>query len=76
MPEQARVTGERFARQLVEAHDAACPWRGSTCALSLLQFPPLTQVRRGVVGVWPAAGKTAGAGGHIAVAHSRYSRGA
>eukprot|EP00887_Chlorella_sp_A99_P002011 scaffold18.g2011.t1 len=48
LPEQARTTGERFATKLAEAHDAACPWRNSVCAQSLLQFPPLTQdmVRR------------------------------
>ena len=35
----------RYARQLTEAHDSACPWATNCCAASLLQFPPLTQAR-------------------------------
>ncbi|KAI3675084.1 hypothetical protein L1987_84668 [Smallanthus sonchifolius] len=32
--------GEEFASQLDEGHNATCPWRGNSCAESLVQFPP------------------------------------
>nr|XP_043623022.1 uncharacterized protein LOC122594658 [Erigeron canadensis]XP_043623023.1 uncharacterized protein LOC122594658 [Erigeron canadensis] len=32
--------GEEFANQLNEGHSATCPWRGNSCAESLVQFPP------------------------------------
>ncbi|KAD3066705.1 hypothetical protein R6Q59_019085 [Mikania micrantha] len=32
--------GEEFASQLDERHNATCPWRGNSCAESLVQFPP------------------------------------
>lgn len=44
LPEDAAAAGRRHAERLASAHDAACPWRAATSALSLLQFPPLTQV--------------------------------
>lgn len=41
LPPQARAAGERFAKQLLDAHDGACPWRSAASAPSLLHFPPL-----------------------------------
>ncbi|PWA59667.1 hypothetical protein CTI12_AA389560 [Artemisia annua] len=32
--------GEEFANQLDEGHKVICPWRGNSCAESLVQFPP------------------------------------
>lgn len=32
--------GEEFANQLDEGHSVTCPWRGNSCAESLVQFPP------------------------------------
>nr|XP_029120875.1 uncharacterized protein LOC105046736 isoform X2 [Elaeis guineensis] len=32
--------GEAFAEQLDAGHKVTCPWRGSCCADSLVQFPP------------------------------------
>ncbi|KAK9056846.1 hypothetical protein SSX86_024210 [Deinandra increscens subsp. villosa] len=32
--------GDEFASQLDEGHNATCPWRGNSCAESLVQFPP------------------------------------
>ncbi|KAM0063139.1 putative Zinc finger, C3HC [Helianthus debilis subsp. tardiflorus] len=32
--------GEEFANLLDEGHNATCPWRGNSCAASLVQFPP------------------------------------
>lgn len=32
--------GEAFAKQLDTGHKATCPWRGNSCAESLVQFPP------------------------------------
>ncbi|GKA49491.1 zinc finger, C3HC [Tanacetum coccineum] len=32
--------GEEFANQLDEGHNVTCPWRGNSCAESLVQFPP------------------------------------
>ncbi|XP_058211261.1 uncharacterized protein LOC131323469 isoform X2 [Rhododendron vialii] len=31
---------EDFAKQLDAAHKVSCPWRGNSCAESLVQFPP------------------------------------
>ncbi|XP_076940917.1 uncharacterized protein LOC143610279 [Bidens hawaiensis] len=39
----ARTEGENdeeFANLLDEGHNATCPWRGNSCAESLVQFPP------------------------------------
>lgn len=36
----ADIAGEEFAKKLDEGHKATCPWRGNTCAESLVQFPP------------------------------------
>ncbi|XP_042520192.1 uncharacterized protein LOC122093782 isoform X1 [Macadamia integrifolia] len=32
--------GETFAKQLDTGHKVSCPWRGNSCAESLVQFPP------------------------------------
>ncbi|CAI9265244.1 unnamed protein product [Lactuca saligna] len=32
--------GEEFANQLDEGYQVICPWRGNSCAESLVQFPP------------------------------------
>ncbi|XP_073107735.1 uncharacterized protein [Elaeis guineensis] len=32
--------GEAFAEQLDAGHKGTCPWRGNSCANSLVQFPP------------------------------------
>ncbi|XP_058072994.1 uncharacterized protein LOC131221714 [Magnolia sinica] len=32
--------GEAFAKELDSGHKVTCPWRGNTCAESLVQFPP------------------------------------
>ncbi|KAI3509693.1 hypothetical protein L1887_25197 [Cichorium endivia] len=32
--------GEDFGNQLDEGHNVTCPWRGNSCAESLVQFPP------------------------------------
>ncbi|KAM0046771.1 putative Zinc finger, C3HC [Helianthus debilis subsp. tardiflorus] len=32
--------GEEFDNQLDEGHKVICPWRGNSCAESLVQFPP------------------------------------
>ncbi|KAK1418129.1 hypothetical protein QVD17_27268 [Tagetes erecta] len=32
--------GEEFGNQLDEGHKVICPWRGNSCAESLVQFPP------------------------------------
>lgn len=32
--------GEEFSNQLDEGHKVICPWRGNSCAESLVQFPP------------------------------------
>ncbi|OIT00265.1 PREDICTED: uncharacterized protein LOC109228800 isoform X1 [Nicotiana attenuata] len=39
-PDEADIAGEEFAKKLDEGHKATCPWRGNTCAESLVQFPP------------------------------------
>ncbi|XP_059283176.1 uncharacterized protein LOC132036804 isoform X2 [Lycium ferocissimum] len=39
-PDEADVAGEEFAKKLDEGHKATCPWRGNSCAESLVQFPP------------------------------------
>ncbi|CAN4104385.1 unnamed protein product [Withania somnifera] len=39
-PDEADIAGEEFAKKLDEGHKAACPWRGNSCAESLVQFPP------------------------------------
>ncbi|MCD9559465.1 hypothetical protein HAX54_017424 [Datura stramonium] len=39
-PEEADIAGEEFAKKLEEGHKATCPWRGNSCAESLVQFPP------------------------------------
>ncbi|KAF9587235.1 hypothetical protein IFM89_039543, partial [Coptis chinensis] len=37
---QANNAGKAFAKQLNVAHGTSCPWRGNSCAESLVQFPP------------------------------------
>ncbi|KAF9620397.1 hypothetical protein IFM89_011770 [Coptis chinensis] len=39
-PTEADIAGEAFAKQLDVAHGTSCPWRGNSCAESLVQFPP------------------------------------
>nr|GLL47219.1 uncharacterized protein LOC109150534 [Ipomoea trifida] len=39
-PSEADVAGEDFAKKLDEGHKVTCPWRGNSCAESLVQFPP------------------------------------
>lgn len=34
---------EAFAEQLDASHKVTCPWKGSSCADSLVQFPPTPQ---------------------------------
>ncbi|KAK9267555.1 hypothetical protein L1049_009983 [Liquidambar formosana] len=34
---------EAFAKQLDAGHKVTCPWRGNSCAESLVQFPPTPQ---------------------------------
>ncbi|KAL9254972.1 hypothetical protein AKJ16_DCAP16259 [Drosera capensis] len=34
------VVGEAFSKQLDLGHRVACPWKGNSCAESLVQFPP------------------------------------
>jgi hypothetical protein len=40
MPEEADNFGEEFAKTLDYGHKVNCPWRGNSCAESLVQFPP------------------------------------
>ncbi|OVA16395.1 zinc finger protein [Macleaya cordata] len=35
--------GEAFAKQLDVGHKVTCPWKGNSCAESLVQFPPTPQ---------------------------------
>lgn len=37
---EADSAGEDFAKQLDGGHRVNCPWRGNSCAESLVQFPP------------------------------------
>ncbi|XP_019193405.1 PREDICTED: uncharacterized protein LOC109187626 [Ipomoea nil] len=37
---EADSAGEEFVKKLDEGHKVACPWRGNSCAESLVQFPP------------------------------------
>ncbi|KAL5977153.1 hypothetical protein ACLOJK_021495 [Asimina triloba] len=39
-PLQVDNAGEVFAKELDLGHKASCPWRGNSCAESLVQFPP------------------------------------
>ncbi|CAH1444647.1 unnamed protein product [Lactuca virosa] len=39
-PTEGENLGEEFANQLDEGHKVICPWRGNSCAESLVQFPP------------------------------------
>ncbi|KAI3708205.1 hypothetical protein L2E82_37353 [Cichorium intybus] len=39
-PTEGDNLGEEFANQLDEGHKVICPWRGNSCAESLVQFPP------------------------------------
>lgn len=39
-PTEGDNAGEEFANQLDEGHKVICPWRGNSCAESLVQFPP------------------------------------
>lgn len=36
----ADSTEENFSKKLDEGHKVNCPWRGNSCAESLVQFPP------------------------------------
>ncbi|XP_019432684.1 PREDICTED: uncharacterized protein LOC109339664 isoform X1 [Lupinus angustifolius] len=40
---EAQNASESFARQLDSGHKDNCPWRGSSCPESLVQFPPTSQ---------------------------------
>ncbi|XP_059662822.1 uncharacterized protein LOC132308676 [Cornus florida] len=40
LPAEADSKGEDFAKQLDGGHNVTCPWRGNSCAESLVQFPP------------------------------------
>ncbi|KAM7492449.1 hypothetical protein LguiA_035370 [Lonicera macranthoides] len=40
MPTEADSSGEDFAKLLDGGHKVTCPWRGNSCAESLVQFPP------------------------------------
>lgn len=37
---KADSAGEDFLKKLDEGHKLSCPWRGNSCAESLVQFPP------------------------------------
>eukprot|EP00249_Psilotum_nudum_P024677 c29259_g2_i1 orf=1-2220(-) len=37
---QVGIAAESFCEQLDSGHKALCPWRGNSCAESLVQFPP------------------------------------
>ncbi|GFZ07586.1 IAP-like protein 1 [Actinidia rufa] len=37
---EAESAAEDFAKQLDAGHKVTCPWRGNSCAESLVQFPP------------------------------------
>ncbi|KAD4179021.1 hypothetical protein E3N88_27612 [Mikania micrantha] len=39
-PTEDDNVGEKFGNQLDEGHKVICPWRGNSCAESLVQFPP------------------------------------
>ncbi|KAG7646616.1 Zinc finger C3HC-like [Arabidopsis thaliana x Arabidopsis arenosa] len=39
-PLEADTTGEKFSKQLDDAHESSCPWVGKSCSESLVQFPP------------------------------------
>ncbi|KAM0007837.1 putative Zinc finger, C3HC [Helianthus debilis subsp. tardiflorus] len=39
-PTKGGNVGEEFGNQLDEGHKVICPWRGNSCAESLVQFPP------------------------------------
>ncbi|KAL3508911.1 hypothetical protein ACH5RR_028312 [Cinchona calisaya] len=39
-PSEADGAGEDFSKKLDEGHKVSCPWRGNSCAESLVQFPP------------------------------------
>ncbi|XP_010275066.1 PREDICTED: uncharacterized protein LOC104610239 [Nelumbo nucifera] len=39
-PTEVDTAGEAFAKQLDTGHKVTCPWRGNSCAESLVQFPP------------------------------------
>ncbi|THF98291.1 hypothetical protein TEA_022409 [Camellia sinensis var. sinensis] len=39
-PTEADSAVEDFAKQLDAGHKGTCPWRGNSCAESLVQFPP------------------------------------
>ncbi|KAA8524932.1 hypothetical protein F0562_011430 [Nyssa sinensis] len=39
-PMEADNAGEDFAKELDGGHKVTCPWRGNSCAESLVQFPP------------------------------------
>ncbi|XP_006836346.2 uncharacterized protein LOC18427229 isoform X1 [Amborella trichopoda] len=39
-PSEVDSAGEAFAKQLDLGHKVSCPWKGNSCAESLVQFPP------------------------------------
>ncbi|KAL8195430.1 hypothetical protein R6Q57_025833 [Mikania cordata] len=39
-PTEDDNVGEKFGNQLDEGHKVICPWKGNSCAESLVQFPP------------------------------------
>jgi hypothetical protein len=51
LPNEAASAAERFAKQLSDSHAISCPWRSTTCSLSLLKFPRLSRVSKPCVGL-------------------------
>ncbi|XP_077243800.1 IAP-like protein 1 [Tasmannia lanceolata] len=39
-PHEVDSAGEAFSKELDAGHKVTCPWRGNSCAESLVQFPP------------------------------------
>ncbi|CAH9147668.1 unnamed protein product [Cuscuta epithymum] len=39
-PSEVDIAGDDFSNKLDDGHKVTCPWRGNSCAESLVQFPP------------------------------------
>jgi hypothetical protein len=39
LPDEAQQVAEKYSKQICESHAVGCPWRSTTCSLSLLHFP-------------------------------------
>ncbi|KAG7672791.1 hypothetical protein Ndes2526B_g08673 [Nannochloris sp. 'desiccata'] len=39
LPDEAQQVAEKYAKQVCDSHAVGCPWRSTTCSLSLLHFP-------------------------------------